>query len=284
MLALSGLCEGFAREVVCLDPSLFPAPNALAAKSNHSRTYERPSPKSNYSRTYTKQRGGGWGHLTRDVNPEPAAGFLSYSYPSIPAVRFAPTPLPSTRRFPKLLSIPHMQTPTASPFPTSLTKKQGGRAAGHTNSDSGVAGLKTGHYRRKRSGTLATRHSSLATSPFTAPRSSSRSQTSVAASPAAQALPGTQASGGTGIFGRWRRGPARSPAARSLARCTGAVHRQMGSRRPGAGAAPGRRATAPAGSARPARKSAGRDASPTARPAAWCAAEFRTRRASPVPR
>src|SRR5271166_6963690 len=256
MFARSGLCEGFAREVDSRHTSPFPAPNSLAAKSCVSATSKPIENKQLQVHCFDHLRKTGGrgsyplvhnGHPTKVVHPEPAEGFFSDSDSPNPAFRFNPAPPLSTRRFPKLLSIPHMQTPTASPFPTSLTKKQGGRAAGHTNSDSGVAGLKTGHYRRKRSGTLATRHSSLATSPFTAPRSSSRSQTSVAASPAAQALPGTQASGGTGIFGRWRRGPARSPAARSLARCTGAVHRQMGSRRPGAGAAPGRRATAPAG-------------------------------------
>ena len=84
MLALSGLCEGFAQGWACLDTACpeqsrrarLPYLKQNSSKSNHSRTYEPFTRKPNHSRTYAIPRGrGGAGHTNFRA---PMSGFLTH--------------------------------------------------------------------------------------------------------------------------------------------------------------------------------------------------------------
>ena len=108
MLALSGLREGFARGVVylhaaCAERSAFfaprvlhrgrrariPVPKILSAKSRvstSSKLIEIKGLQPQYFGHLRKTGGrGSYGHLTRDVPPEPAEGLFSYSFVLFPA-------------------------------------------------------------------------------------------------------------------------------------------------------------------------------------------------------
>ncbi len=83
MLALSALYEGFARGVVYLHAAHLPVPKSLSAKSRVSITSKLIESKRLqvlYFGHLRKTGGrGSYGHLTKDVHPEPAEGLFSYS-------------------------------------------------------------------------------------------------------------------------------------------------------------------------------------------------------------
>jgi len=76
MLALSGLCEGFARGFLSLHRAAFSASCTNSANSNYSRTYEPFSRKSNDSRTY--------GHPGEGVYRSPGQTIPATPFPASP--------------------------------------------------------------------------------------------------------------------------------------------------------------------------------------------------------
>jgi hypothetical protein len=93
----------FARGFLSLRRAALSASLKNSVNSNYSRTYEPIYRKSNYSRTYTT----------------PGVGVSDFLDSQV-------TDHEQGITHPQLLAFRHMQTAPASPFPTSLTQKQGG--------------------------------------------------------------------------------------------------------------------------------------------------------------